>query len=101
MYYRETGQRTGSYAEDRRMLPVREDRWAMWGFLAFMFIIIPWFANDYMLSAIFIPMMVLSMASLGLNIAMELLSALIFCNTPKSSKIQKPRPDVAATKSLS
>lgn len=69
MYYRETGQRTGSYAEDRRMLPVREDRWAMWGFLAIMFILIPLLANDYMLSAIFIPMMVLSMAALGLNIA--------------------------------
>ncbi len=69
MYYRETGQKVNNYSEDRRMVPVREDRWIMWAFLAVMFIVVPWLASDYLLSAIFIPMMVLSMAALGLNIA--------------------------------
>lgn len=69
MYYRETGQAVKSYAEDRRMIPVREDRWVMWAFLAVMFIVVPYTADDYVLSAILIPMMVLGIASLGLNIA--------------------------------
>ena len=37
MYYRETGQTVKNYSEDRRMVPVREDRWIMWAFLAVMF----------------------------------------------------------------
>ncbi len=69
MYYRETGQNVSSYAEDRRMVPVREDRWIMWTFLAIMFFVVPFWANDYWLSAILIPIMVLSIATLGLNIA--------------------------------
>ncbi|MDH3610115.1 MAG: branched-chain amino acid ABC transporter permease, partial [Gammaproteobacteria bacterium] len=69
MYYRETGQTVKNYAEDRRMVPVREDRWVMWAFLAVMFLVVPFVANDYWFSAILIPMMVLGIASLGLNIA--------------------------------
>ena len=69
MYYRETGQTVKNYSEDRRMVPLREDRWIMWAFLAVMFVGVPIFANDYVLSAIFIPMMVLGIAALGLNIA--------------------------------
>lgn len=69
MYYRETGQIVSSYTEDRRMVPVREDRWIMWAFLAFMFLVVPFIGNDYWFSAILIPMMVLGIASLGLNIA--------------------------------
>ena len=74
MYYRETGQLVKSYSEDRRMVPVREDRWVMWAFLIFMFTILPAFLvwigeEDYVFSAILIPMMVLGIASLGLNIA--------------------------------
>ncbi|MGH1538723.1 MAG: branched-chain amino acid ABC transporter permease [Gammaproteobacteria bacterium] len=74
MYYRETGRIVESFEEDRRMLPVREDRWVMWAFLIFMFTILPWFLvqigeEDYIFSAILIPMMVLGIASLGLNIA--------------------------------
>ena len=69
MYYRETGQYVESYAQDRRMVPVREDRWIMWVFLAFMFFVVPFWANDYWFSAILIPMMTLGIATLGLNIA--------------------------------
>ena len=69
MYYRETGQTVKNYSEDRRMVPVREDRWIMWAFLAVMFLVVPFVASDYWFSAILIPMMVLGIASLGLNIA--------------------------------
>jgi len=74
MFYRETGRAIKSYTEDRAMVPVREDRWMMWIFLAFMFVVLPWIlvktgSDEYWFSAILIPMMVLGIASLGLNIA--------------------------------
>ena len=74
MFYRETGQIVKNYSQDRRMLPVREDRWIMWAFLFVMFVIIPWIlvstgTEEYWFSAILIPMMVLGIATLGLNIA--------------------------------
>lgn len=69
MYYRETGQIVKSYSEDRRMLPIREDRWVMWVTVAFMFLVVPFWANDYWFSALLIPMMTLGVATLGLNIA--------------------------------
>ncbi len=70
MYYREAGRLVKSFAADRRMLPLKEDR-----FLATLFVVVVMygcvtaFATDYYLSAIFIPMMVLGVATLGLNIA--------------------------------
>lgn len=69
MYYREAGKLVESFAKDRRMLPLVEDRWIAIVFVAFMFVVVPLWANNYWLSAILIPMMVLSIASLGLNIA--------------------------------
>ncbi len=69
MFYRETGQLVKTYDQDRRMVPVREDRWIMWVFIAFMFFVVPLWANDYWFSALLIPMMTLAIATLGLNIA--------------------------------
>ena len=69
MYYREAGRLVKSFASDRRMLPLMEDRWILIAFMAFMYVVVTAFASDYMLSAILIPMMVLGVATLGLNIA--------------------------------
>lgn len=69
MYYREAGRLVKSFASDRRMLPLMEDRWILIAFMAFMYVAVTAFASDYMLSAILIPMMVLGVATLGLNIA--------------------------------
>ena len=69
MYYREAGKLTESFAQDRRMQPLAEDRWITLAFLAFMYIVVTWIASDYWFSAILIPMMVLGIATLGLNIA--------------------------------
>ena len=63
MFYRETGQLVESYSQDRRMVPVREDRWIMWVFLAFMFLVVPGWANEYWFSAILIPMMTFGIAT--------------------------------------
>ena len=67
MYYREAGKLVESFAKDRRMLPLVEDRWIAILFVAFMYLVVTFWANNYWLSAILIPMMVLSIASLGLN----------------------------------
>lgn len=70
MYYREAGRLVKSFAADRRMLPLKEDRVLSTLFVVgVMYILVTWQASDYLLSAIFIPMMVLGVATLGLNIA--------------------------------
>ena len=70
MYYREAGRLVKSFADDRRMLPLKEDRILSTLFIVgVMYILVTWLASDYLLSAIFIPMMVLGVATLGLNIA--------------------------------
>ncbi len=70
MYYREAGRLVKSFAADRRMLPLKEDRLISAIFLiGVMYIGVTLLASDYVLSAILIPMMVLGVATLGLNIA--------------------------------
>ncbi len=70
MYYREAGRLVKSFAADRRMLPLKEDRIITTLFVVvLMYGIVTAFASDYMLSAILIPMMCLGVATLGLNIA--------------------------------
>lgn len=69
MFYRETRTITQSYIKDRRILPqVKQDRWFLLSFLLFMLFVVPFIGDDYWLSAILIPLMVFSLASLGLNI---------------------------------
>lgn len=50
------------------MLPLRQDRWFIYAILAVMLFIVPEIGDDYWLSAILIPLMVFSLAALGLNI---------------------------------
>jgi len=68
MFYREAGQFKTSYAADQALLPIRQDRYAMLVILAIAFIGVPMFAGDYWLTAILIPFLVFSLATLGLNI---------------------------------
>ena len=69
MYYREAGKLVESFAKDRRMQPLAEDRWITLVFIAFMYLVVTFWGNDYWFSALLIPMMVLSIATLGLNVA--------------------------------
>ena len=50
------------------MLPLPQDRWLIYAFLAVMMTAVPIVGDDYWLSAILIPLMVFSLAALGLNI---------------------------------
>ncbi len=76
MFYRETGQFKTSYAADMAIFPIRQDRIALWVLLAVAFIGVPllnafhiWpFTGEYMLRAILIPFLILSLAAVGLNI---------------------------------
>ncbi|ABM35871.1 branched-chain amino acid ABC transporter permease [Polaromonas naphthalenivorans] len=68
MLYNEAGQFSISYAGERRLFRLRQDRRALALLLAFAFVIVPFVGNDYWFSAILIPFLVLSLAGLGLNL---------------------------------
>jgi branched-chain amino acid transport system permease protein len=68
MFYREAGQFKTTYAADQALLPIRQDRYAMLVILTIAFVGVPMFAGDYWLTAILIPFLVFSLATLGLNI---------------------------------
>ncbi len=68
MIYRENGQFKTTYRADLQIFPILQDRIAMLGLLAIAFIAVPLLASDYLMRAIFIPFLILSLAALGLNI---------------------------------
>jgi branched-chain amino acid transport system permease protein len=68
MFYREAGQFNTRYADDRRVFALRQDRHGLAALLLVAFVVVPWLGNDYWLSAILIPCLVLSLAGLGLNL---------------------------------
>jgi len=78
MLYREAGQFKSTYAADMAIFPIRQDRMALWLLLAVAFLGVPLLAHfriwplgsDYFLRAILIPFLILSLATVGLNILM-------------------------------
>jgi branched-chain amino acid transport system permease protein len=76
MLYREAGQFKSTYAADMAVFPIRQDRIALALLLVFAFVGIPamahlhvWpFGGDYLLRAILIPFLILSLAAIGVNI---------------------------------
>lgn len=68
MLFNEAGQFSQRYADDRRVFRLRQDRRALWLGLALAFVGVPLLASDYWFSAILIPLLVLSLAGLGLNL---------------------------------
>jgi branched-chain amino acid transport system permease protein len=68
MLYRENGQFKASYRADQQIFPIRQDRWAIGALLAVAFVVVPLLADEYMLRAIFVPFLILSLAALGLNV---------------------------------
>ena len=68
MLYREAGQFKSSYAEDQQIFPIRQDRIGIAALLAAAFVAVPLVANQYWLSAILTPLLILALAALGLNI---------------------------------
>lgn len=68
MFYREAGQFKTSYEADGQILPIRQDRIALFTTLAIALLVLPLASSPYMLSAIFIPFLIFALAALGLNI---------------------------------
>jgi branched-chain amino acid transport system permease protein len=68
MLYREAGQFRTSYRADQRIFPIVQDRVAFAALLVVAFGVVPLLAGDYLLTAILIPWLILSLATLGLNI---------------------------------
>jgi branched-chain amino acid transport system permease protein len=68
MIYREAGQFKSTYEQDQQIFPIRQDRIAFLGILAAGVVLVPLVGNDYWFNAILIPVLILSLATLGLNI---------------------------------
>jgi len=68
MLYREAGQFKASYAEDARIFPIRQDRIGFWVLMLVFGVAVPLIADQYWLKAILIPVLIFSLAALGLNI---------------------------------
>lgn len=68
MLYREAGQLASSYAAERRIFRLRQDRVALVTLLVLAFVVVPLTGNDYWFGAILVPFLVLSLAGLGLNL---------------------------------
>lgn len=68
MLYREAGQFKTTYAADQQVFPIRQDRVAFAVLLVVAFGVIPFVADQYWLSAILTPFLILALATLGLNI---------------------------------
>src|SRR5262245_11137480 len=68
MFYREAGQFKTSYAADQQIFPILQDRIGIGILLAIAFVVVPFVADQYWLSALLTPFLVLGLAALGLNI---------------------------------
>ena len=68
MFYRETGQFKTSYAADMAVFPIRQDRIGLALILALAVIVIPLLGSPFFLAVIMVPLLVLSLATLGLNV---------------------------------
>src|SRR5689334_24178758 len=68
MLYREVGQFKTSYVADQAIFPIAQDRWFVLLVLAFATIVLPIVAGDYLCSEVLIPVLILSIAAIGLNI---------------------------------
>jgi branched-chain amino acid transport system permease protein len=68
MLYREAGQFRSTYGQDQQIFPIRQDRIAMALLLLVAFVAVPLLGDQYWLSAILTPFLILALAALGLNI---------------------------------
>ena len=68
MFYREAGDFRTSYTDDSQTFPITFDRYCYFAILAVAFLVIPFLINDYWANAVLVPLLVWSMAAIGLNI---------------------------------
>lgn len=68
MLYRENGQFKTSYRADQQIFPITQDRVGIALLLAFAFLAVPMLASNYLYTAVLIPLVIMSLAALGVNI---------------------------------
>jgi branched-chain amino acid transport system permease protein len=68
MFYREAGQFKTTYQADQAVFPILQDRIGMVAILAVAFVIVPMTLSSFALSSVMIPVLVFSLAAIGLNI---------------------------------
>jgi branched-chain amino acid transport system permease protein len=68
MLYRTAGQFKTSYEADHALFPVRQDAILLGIVLVFAFVVFPLTANDFVFQTLLIPVLIYSLAALGLNI---------------------------------
>jgi len=68
MIYRENGQFKTSYRDDQQIFPIAQDRYLILALIAFAAIGVPLLASEYTFRAILTPLLILSLAALGLNV---------------------------------
>jgi branched-chain amino acid transport system permease protein len=68
VFYREAGQFKSRYVDDQAIFPIAQDRWFVIGVVAFAFVIVPLIADEYWLQAVLIPILIYSLAAIGLNL---------------------------------
>ena len=68
MLYRTAGQFKTSYAADHALFPVRQDAFLLAAILVLAFVVVPMTASEFAFRALLIPVLIYSLAALGLNI---------------------------------
>ncbi|MEM9105093.1 MAG: branched-chain amino acid ABC transporter permease [Pseudomonadota bacterium] len=68
MLYRETGDFKSTYTADQQTFPIKSERVLFWAAMVIAFLVVPFFINDYWEKSVLVPLLVWSMAALGLNI---------------------------------
>jgi len=68
VFYREVGQFKTSYDADEAIFPIAQDRWSVIVLVAFASLGVPLFAGQYLYTEVLIPVLILSIATIGLNI---------------------------------
>ena len=68
MFYRETGQYKTNYAADMALFPIRQDRIGIVLILLIAFVVIPLTMSSFTLAAVMIPILIFSLAAIGLNL---------------------------------
>lgn len=68
MLYREVGQFKTDYAADMAVFPIRQDRIGIAVILVLAYVAVPLFGNSFFVATIMIPMLIFTMAAIGLNI---------------------------------
>ncbi len=68
MFYREAGQFKTTYDADQAIFPIVQDRIIIMGLIAVAYLVIPFIASEYWFEVILLPILVFSLAALGLNV---------------------------------